>query len=204
MCGRYSNDKNLDDLAKAYQTAGGRGADFMVSWVGRFSLAPTDARPLINARLETVAEKPTFRDAFTTRRAIVPMSGYFEWTGPAKDKTPHYVSADGELLSAAGLYTFRKLDEGDEWEISCVVLTRTAVDAAGEVHDRMPVFLTPDVQGDWLTPEKITDKPGALAMLEHASDAVASTLVSWVVDRKVNSVRGLDPQDPSIVEPVAT
>lgn len=162
----------------------------------------TDSRPLINARLESVAEKPTFRDAFVSRRAIVPMSGYFEWTGLPKDKTPHYVSAGGELLSAAGLYAFRKIGEGDEWEISCVVITRTAVDAAGEVHDRMPVFLTPDVWDDWLTPEQLTDKAGALSMLGHASDVVAATLESWVVDRKINSVRSVDPADPLIIEPI--
>lgn len=237
MCGRYSNDKTVDDLAKAYQAAGGRGTDFMAAWSGRFSLAPTDAvpivreylgegaverelrlarwdfrphwrtdaRPLINARLETVAEKPTFRDAFVSRRAVVPMTGYFEWTGPPKDKVPHYVSAGGELLSAAGLYAFRKIGEsgaGDEWETSCVVITRTAVDAAGEVHDRMPVFLTPDVSADWLTPEKLSDKAGALSMLEHSSDAIASTLESWVVNRKVNSVRSVDPLDASIINPV--
>lgn len=237
MCGRYSNDKNLDDMAKAYQASGGRGSDFVAAWSGRFSLAPTDtvpivreelddgtierelqivrwdfrphwrtdARPLINARLESVAEKPTFREAFVSRRAIVPMTGYFEWTGPPKDKTPHYVSAGGELLSAAGLYAFRKVgdtDAGEQWETSCVVLTRTAVDAAGEVHDRMPVFLTPDVWDDWLTPEKLTDKAGALSMLEHSSNVIASTLESWVVDRKVNSVRSVDARDPSIIQPV--
>ncbi|MBC7761075.1 MAG: SOS response-associated peptidase family protein [Candidatus Saccharibacteria bacterium] len=87
------------------------------------------------------------------------------WTGPPKDKTPHYVSAGGDLLSAAGLYAFRKIGESDagaEWETSCVIITRTAVDEAGEVHDRMPVFLTPDVSADWLTPEKLTDTAGAL------------------------------------------
>ena len=136
-------------------------------------------------------------------RAIVPMTGYFEGTGPPKDKTPHYVSSGGELLSAAGLSAFCKIDESDGgWETSCVVITRTAVDAAGEVHDRMPVFLTPDVSADWLRPEKLTDKAGTLSMLEHASDAIAATLVSWVVDRKVNSVRSVDPGDESIIDMV--
>lgn len=86
------------------------------------------------------------------------------WTTEGKD--PPYVSAGGELLSAALLYAFRKLgksETGAEWEISCVVITRTAVDPAGEVHDRMPVFLTPDVSADWLTPEDLTDKVGTLA-----------------------------------------
>jgi putative SOS response-associated peptidase YedK len=236
MCGRYSNDKGLDDMAKAYQAAGGKGDDFMAAWTGMFSLAPTDRvpivreelddetikrelqlarwdfrphwrkepRPLINARLESVAEKPTFREAFASRRAIVPMTGYYEWTGPPKAKTPHYISAGGELLSAAGLYEFRKLEEIDEWEISCVVITRTGVDAAGEVHDRMPVFMTPDVWADWLAPEKLTNKAGAVAMLDHSSNSVAATLGSWVVDRRVNSVHALDPHDRSIIEPVGS
>lgn len=176
-------------------------------WMARWDFRPhwrTDAHPLINARLETVAEKPTFRDAFVSRRAIVPMTGYFEWTGPPKDKTPHHVSAGGELLSAAGPYAFRKIgesDAGDEWETSYVVITRTAVDAAGEVHDRMPVFLTPDVSADWLTPEKLTGKAGALLMPERASSSIASTLESWVMGRKADSVRPVGPRAASIIEP---
>lgn len=230
-------DKNVGDLVRAYVAGGGKAQDFVASWHASFSIAPTDAvpvvreslvedegtterelrlaswdfrptwrkeaRPLINARLETVAELPTFRNAFTSRRAIVPMTGYYEWTGPPKAKQPHYISADGDLLSAAGLYEWRKDDIG-EWQVSTVVITRTGVDSAGEVHDRMPVFLTPDTFDEWLDPTKLSAsaKPGMLAMLDHTSQAVAASLNTRTVDRKVNSVRTVDPGDPTLIEAV--
>lgn len=156
--------------------------------------------PQFNARLETVAEKPLFRNAFTARRAIVPMTGYFEWTGPKGDKQPHYIHAGGELLSAAGLYEVRKVDE--QWQISTLIITRTGVDSAGEVHDRMPVFLTPDVWDEWLTPDKINDPGPVLSMLDHSSQAIASGLSTYTVDRRVNSVAKIDPHDASLIEPV--
>jgi putative SOS response-associated peptidase YedK len=170
--------------------------DFRPQWRG-------DKRPVINARWESLVEgKPMFRKALLTHRAVVPMTGYFEWTGPPKDKTPHFVSAGGELLSAAGLYTFRKVEETGEWETSCVVITRPGVDAAGEVHDRMPAFLTPDVLPDWLAPTELEDKGPLLAMLDHSSATVAASLESWVVDRKVNNSRTVDTRDASLLEPV--
>jgi putative SOS response-associated peptidase YedK len=131
------------------------------------------------------------------------MNGYFEWTGPKGDKQPHFISAGGELLSAAGLYEVRKVD--DRWEVSCVVITRTGEDSAGEVHDRMPVFLTPDVWDQWLSPDELSakGKDGALSMLDHSSREVASTLTTYTVDRKVNSTRTADPRDPTLVQPVA-
>jgi len=236
MCGRFSNDKNVDDLAKEYQARGGRGDDFMARWSGLFSIAPTDPvpivreyldkddgaierelesalwdlrphwrtekKPLFNARLETVATLPSFKNAFASRRAIVPMTGYFEWTGPKGDKQPHFVNAGGELLSAAGLYEVRKVDE--RWEVYCVVITRTGEDSAGEVHDRMPVFLTPDTWDQWLSPDHLsaTARDGALSMLDHSSREVAQTLVTFTVDRKVNSTRTVDPGDPTLVQRV--
>ena len=160
--------------------------------------------PQFNARLETVAEKPMFKTAFTSRRAIVPMTGYYEWTGPKGDKQPHFIHAGDELLSAAGLYEVRKVN--DEWEVSCVVITRTGKDSAGEVHDRMPVFLTDDVWADWLNPDKFEpdDKEDLLAMLDDRSETVAATLSTHLVDRKVNSVRALNREDPSLIEPTSS
>lgn len=170
--------------------------DFRPAW-------RTDAKPLINARLETVAELPTFRKAFLARRAIVPMTGYFEWTGPAKAKQPHFIHAGGELLSAAGLYEWRKDDAGD-WQASTVVITRTGQDRAGQVHDRMPCFLLPDAFNDWLDPVELdtSAKSDVLALLDHSSVAVAATLSTHPVDRRVNSVQKIDPADPSLIAPV--
>ncbi|AQY02378.1 SOS response-associated peptidase family protein [Microbacterium foliorum] len=86
-----------------------------------------------------------------------------------------------------------------------VVITREARDASGEVHDRMPAFLTPDTWDAWLTPEKLTGdrKTEMLAMLENTSSDVASTIREHIVDRKVSNSRTVDPTDPTLLEPVA-
>lgn len=106
---------------------------------------------------------------------IVPMSGYFEWTGDKTPKTPHFLYGDG-VLSAAGLTWSMELPNGEKSRCF-VVITREAQDASGEVHDRMPAFLTPDMWDAWLTPGKLTGdrKAETLAMLEHTSGDVAST-----------------------------
>lgn len=156
-------------------------------------------RPQINARLETLLEKPMWRDSTKTRRAIVPMTGYFEWTGKAGSKIPHYITGDVEL-AAAGLWITRKVEDG--FELSTVVVTRQGVDAAGEVHDRMPAYLTRDLWADWLSPASPDDPAGLLAEVAESSQQVGSQLRSWVVDTKVNSTAKVDPYDPSLVEPV--
>ncbi|WP_288870896.1 SOS response-associated peptidase [uncultured Microbacterium sp.] len=142
--------------------------------------------------------------AFSAARCIVPMRGYFEWTGEKGDKTPHFLHGDG-LLSAAGLTWSMELPDGERSRCF-VVITREARDASGEVHDRMPAFLTPDTWDPWLTPEKLTGerKVETLAMLEHTSSDVAATIREHVVDRKVNNSRTADATDPSLIEPVAT
>ena len=97
------------------------------------------------------------------------MRGYFEWTGDKTPKTPQFLHGDGPL-SAAGLTWSMELPYGEKSRCF-VVITLEARDASGEVHDRMPVFLTPDTWDAWLTPEKLTGdrKTETLAMLEHLS-----------------------------------
>ena len=139
--------------------------------------------------------------AFSAARCLVPMRGYFEWTGEKGRKTPHFLHGDG-LLAAAGL-TWSMEHAGEK--VRCfVVVTREARDAGGEVHDRMPAFLTPDTWDAWLAPEKLTGqtKLDTLAMLDHTSADVAATLHGYVVDRKVSNTRTVDPTDPTLLAPV--
>lgn len=86
-----------------------------------------------------------------------------------------------------------------------VVITREARDASGEVHDRMPAFLTRDTLDAWLSPEKVTGdaKTELLAMLDHTSADVATTITGHIVDRKVNNSRTADAADASLIEPAA-
>lgn len=182
---------------------------FLPTWGLRPSWAKEKGPRPINARLEGAATNGMFRSAFSSARALVPMTGYYEWQeaveGGKKVKNPSYVHAPGdELLLAAGLLAFHRESDEDEWRTTFTIITRTGEDAAGEVHDRMPTFLTPAAWDAWLDPEKV-DKDGAgrlLDLLDGESRAVASTLQTRPVSRAVNNVRTLNRHDPSLIEPL--
>lgn len=109
----------------------------------------------INARFETAHTNGMFRAGFASSRAVVPMTGYYEWVEMDDGKQPYFVHATGgELLHAAGLTTAEQNSDG-EWDVSFTIITREARDAAGDVHDRMPAFLDEDLISDWLTPGKL-------------------------------------------------
>lgn len=161
------------------------------------------SRP-INARFETAATNGMFRAAFTSSRAVVPMSGYFEWVDTETGKQPYYVHAtDEHQLHAAGLTTASKNDHG-EWDVSFTIITREAKDAAGDVHDRMPAFLDEELMTEWLTPGKLdADERDRLhGALGDVSERLAAELVTHPVDRAVNNVRTLDRTDPSLITPL--
>lgn len=165
-------------------------------------------RPQFNARIETVATSGMWKGALASGRCIVPMRGYYEWTerevaGGKPVKIPYFIHGEAPVLAAAGLATARKVD--GEWEVSTAIITREARDASGEVHERMPAFLTPDQYDPWLDSEKITDdakRDELLAMLDGVSTEVASTITTYEVDRRVNNSRTVDPQDATLIEPI--
>lgn len=178
--------------------------------MARWGLHPSWAkdkgpRP-INARMETIATNGMFLGPFSSGRAVVPMTGYYEWV-EAEDggKDPFFIHhPDGELLHAAGLTAARKSEDGEGWDVTFTIVTREARDASGEVHDRMPAFLTADAVGEWLTPGKLEaeQKDPLLAMIDDVSTSVASELKTYAVDRQVNNVRALDRNDPSLIAPL--
>ena len=173
----------------------------------RWGLVPswaTDTRGaarLINARVETVATKPAFRKAFATRRCLLPADGYFEWQ-PVPDATasgrprkqPWFIRpADGGLFVMAGLYEFWRdpaLEGPPAWLTTCTIITTTAADAVGHIHDRMPMVVAPEAWDDWLDPR--LDRPDDVAAL--LSVAPAAALASWPVSTLVNSVRNDGPE----------
>jgi putative SOS response-associated peptidase YedK len=146
-----------------------------------------------NARSDTVAEKPMYRDAFKRSRCIIPASGYYEWRAEGGGKQPYYFSpADGGVLSIAGLW--------DEWRegnspgrlLSCTMIVTEANEFAGRVHDRMPVFLAENGFASWI------DGSAGTELLRPAPE---NLLRVWPVSRRVNrSTDGLD--DPTLLEPV--
>ncbi|WP_198416899.1 SOS response-associated peptidase [Cryobacterium sp. TMT2-23] len=169
--------------------------------VGEAGWAKQGGPAPINARLESVASNGMFRSAFAGQRCLVPMAGYYEWQQMEDGKQPYFIHGDGDVLAAAGVYAARQ--EDDEWKISFTIITRAARDASGEIHDRMPVFLTPDVWDQWLRPEKISDKEQALSMLDRSSVAIAKTVTAYPVARVVNNLRTLDSEDPELIRPAA-
>jgi putative SOS response-associated peptidase YedK len=111
---------------------------------------------LHNARSETVAEKPSFKNAFQRRRCLIPASGYYEWqamkVGGKVAKLAHYISrVDAQPLAMAGIWEFWQGADGSELE-SASVLTRPALGGLAQVHDRMPVWLEPHEWDEWLNP----------------------------------------------------
>jgi putative SOS response-associated peptidase YedK len=109
-------------------------------------------RPLINARAETAATKPSFRTAYKSHRCAVPSSGFFEWTGPPKKRVPHFIPpAGGKMMWFAGLASLWK---GPSEILSHAVLTRAAGETRiSHLHDRCPVTLTTDAVLPWLNGE---------------------------------------------------
>src|SRR5690606_22779944 len=105
---------------------------------------------MINARSETVAEKPAFRAAFKYRRCIVPASGFYEWQKQNGHKQPHYIHhKDGAPLAFAGLWEHWQSPDGSELE-SCTILTTSANNMMTTLHNRMPVILEPADYAVWL------------------------------------------------------
>ena len=122
----------------------------------RWGLIPRWAKPdripdrTFNARGETVAEKPTFRDAWKKRRCVIPVSGYYEWTGPKGAKQPFYFHrADDAPLLLAGLW--ETWQHEDDVVTSCTIITRAAAGKPSEYHHRMPVFLDRNEMEAWMT-----------------------------------------------------
>jgi putative SOS response-associated peptidase YedK len=145
-----------------------------------------------NARVETVAEKPFFRDAFRRTRCLIPASGYYEWQDTATGKQPWYFTrADGEPMTFAGLWDEWKDRTTGEVVKSCTMLITEPNNFVAEVHDRMPVVLESKDFASWLD-------DGGPALLKPAANDV---LQRWPVSRRVNSSRA-PADDPSLIDRV--
>jgi len=107
---------------------------------------------MINARAETVAMKPAFRDPLKLRRCLIPADGFYEWSRTGKMKQPFcFEVSGGELFAFAGLWDGWK-DSNGQWVKTCSILTTTPNAVTSAVHDRMPVVLDPDSYDLWLDP----------------------------------------------------
>lgn len=215
MCGRFAmpwdpdelagrlgfgSDEDVRDVTPSYNISPGAtiavirrtgdGANSLSA--ARWSLVPewsdTDRLPYptFNARVESAADKPTFRDAARDGRILVPMLGYYEWDS---HRRPHWFRMrDGRMLLAAGLLSI--------WRgiPTCTILTRRAEGQCAEIHDRMPVIIPPSRVQPWF--DSGTDAQTAL----RDADRVGGGAVRLLASHPVAPLRG---DGPRLIEPVA-
>jgi putative SOS response-associated peptidase YedK len=176
MCGRFVANIPVDELKKIFalietpqlaprynvaptqqvavvRNQGDRNQLDLLKWglVPSWSKDLSFGSHLINARSETVAEKPTFRHAIKYRRCIVPTSGFYEWDHSGGKKQPYYIQlADQSPMCLAGVWESWKSPDGSELE-TFAILTTSANKLVEPIHDRMPVILCPDTFNLWLS-----------------------------------------------------
>ena len=168
----------------------------------RWGLIPSWAQDLsgsakmINARSETAAAKPAFRDALKSRRCLIPADGFYEWLRSGKMKQPYCFEVnEGKLFAFAGLWD-RWKDPGGIWLKSCSILTTTANAVTSSIHDRMPVILDPDSYDLWLDP--------GMTNVDAASDLLkpydARAMRGFPVSTRINQVANDDAECSAPVE----
>ena len=216
MCGRFALSAMLTDIAEEFSTTAMPDRTLPVDWnikptqdiyiikneaikiaswglIAPWSKNLSDAlrsqSQAINARSESVHEKPTFRNALRQRRCLVPASGYYEWAtelGRYKTKQPVFISRDDDkLLAFAGIFD-RWISPEGEIRDSVSIITRDAIGDLAKVHNRMPLFLPRDRWDAWMNPE-LTEVAEIRALMDIPRPDVH--LRYWPVSTMVNSIR---------------
>lgn len=163
------------------------------SWSKDLSMAAK----MINARSETVEEKPSFRTAFKRRRCIIPANGFYEWQKRDDGKkVPLYIHLqDRDVFGLAGLWEVWRDAEGDDIR-TCAILTTEANDFIKPIHDRMPVILHREDYADWLTPGDAAPALLKSLLRQYEADRLVAYEVSKAVNRAGYSA-------PELIQPVA-
>lgn len=193
---RY-NIKPTEPIIAIWEQQGRRTAQ-LVRWgfVPGWTRDPRTFPLLINARAETMAEKPAFRDSLRNQRCIIPASGYYEWRkGPDGGKQPYYIAmADGGPMAFAGLYATWSGPEGEEVDTAAIV----TVDASAEisrVYDRMPAILRGDAIDAWLNTRDVERRHA----VQLALPLPEGSLRIHPVARDIGSNQA---EGPKLIEPV--
>ena len=223
MCGRFVGFRSLDELKgffpidKAaceaisnYNVAPSQEILAIVKYEGKnwlvkfhWGLVPFWAKDIsignkmINARSESIAEKPSFRNAFKKRRCLILADGFYEWKSEKGRKQPMFITVpDHKPFAFAGLWeTWHKKDDQDSIYKSCTIITTQASESIRDIHHRMPVILKPQVFEPWLDPGN-QDVAELGKMLKNE---IVTELVSYPVSKQVNMTRN---NDPSCIEPI--
>jgi putative SOS response-associated peptidase YedK len=169
----------------------------MVQWgfIPSWAKDPGIGGQLINARAETLAEKPTFRTAFKKRRCLVLADGFYEWHKEAdgKNKTPMYARLkSGEPFAMAGLWDVWKTPDGESRR-TCTIITTEPNEMMAPIHNRMPVILPRDLETDWLD-----NSLEALALLALLKPYAADQMQVYPVSKRVNAPAN---DEPALVQP---
>lgn len=222
MCGRYTLTVDasvladlfelepLTELRPRYNIAPTQpvpivrsGAEGRREWATvRWGLIPSWAKDakigsrLINARAETVADKPSFRSAYRNRRCLVPSDGFYEWVKTGGAKQPHHIRfADRRPFAFAGLWERWVDPETDAPIESCTILTTGPNELMAELHDRMPVILPPQRFGDWIHPGPLGPDSAEAMLLPFPAEELEAVPVTTLVNSPRND-------DPRCLEPV--
>lgn len=200
------NIKPTQDVPVLFESAKGDEEPQRRYELGRWSLVPPWSKelklkfPTFNARSEDITSKATWKSPVKSKRAVVPMTGYYEWkTHQDGSKTPHFItSPDGEPLLMAGLYGWWRdpaaKGDDDGWVLTATILTSAAVDNMVGIHDRNPVPLPRDFVDSWLSPEIVGDQ--ALV------DAAVAAALPIAQELRVYEVAPLRGDGPELVRPV--
>lgn len=219
MCGRFTNNAKAKDIEKEFKVGklnakifsdrynitpsqeiaavletGGERIVSNLKWglIPHWSKDDSFASKLINARAETIAEKPSFRDAFKTHRCIIPATGFYEWDKKSKGtKQPFYFYLkEKEVFGFAGLWSEWTDKESGEVIETCTIITTEPNKVLEAIHDRMPVILKPESYDEWLD-EKIDDTEKLQKLLKPYP---ATQMKSHPVSRLVNSPSENSPE----------
>ena len=232
MCGRYASSRKPEMLVEEFEVvtpvaqelrpdfnvaptkmvysvvnkAEGRSLSVM-KWglVPSWAKDPSIGSRMINARLETITEKPSYKRAFASRRCILPADGYYEWyvekEGAKPRKQPFFIRrTDGASLAMAAIYEYWRDPSKDENDPTAImttasVITTSATDDVGRIHDRMPQIVERENWAAWLDPE-MKDTDVALKLL---TPATLGGLEAYPVSTDVNAVRN---NGPHLIDPL--
>lgn len=178
-------------------TPEGRSAE-PASWglVPSWAKDPKIGSRMINARIETVAEKPAYRSSFARKRCLVPASGYYEWyTSPTGGpKQPFYVHpTHDDLFALAGLYAWWRPSPDVPWSVSYTIVTGSAQGELAAIHERVPMHVPREHWAAWLDPTQPGDPADLVTSVEGGSLRIDA------VSTEVNQVRH---NGPHLIEPI--
>lgn len=182
---RYNIAPTQPVLTVVDQPSGRDGVLMRWGLVPHWVKDPRDFTLLINARVETILEKPAFRSSIKNQRCVVPASGYYEWLRSGDEKQPfHITKSDGDMLALAGIYATWEGPNGEEID-SMAILTQEATGDLAKIHHRTPVHLNQEQMDLWLDNKRVTGKE-ALTLVEPLEKA---GMKYYPVSKRVGNAR---------------